>query len=93
MQIKHTILHYEKNNEILYTIVEGILKFCKENLKIISSKQIKSTTILSEKVAEDYCCNIEIKSGDCLEDRKSIFQAHIAMITSKEDVRNFLNNF
>lgn len=79
----------QNGNPILYAVVEGILDYCKENLKLDSTRETKILTQLTPTVTQDLASEIEIQSGNCLQDRRSIFQAHIAKISKKEDVSYF----
>lgn len=97
MQILKDICEEHQDEPVLYTIVEAVMQFGNEELAkdhhqrrerrendagIFQSGDSECYQKRREKKAEEL--TRPIFSGPILEDRKSIFQAHVSRICSKE---------
>jgi len=77
-----------------FEIIEGVLEIVKCQLESIASKQRssqKSPSPPSATTSVERRKELSIFSGPTFEDRKSIFQAHVAAIQSKEDAMAVLD--
>ncbi|KAI0978483.1 hypothetical protein GJ496_008267 [Pomphorhynchus laevis] len=101
-KIKDIKRHYERCAQV-YAIASGIYEYCKEfvnseteddekqNDKNVKGQKENVEDTTDQNLLQHEVKEIEINHGELMHDRKSIFQAHLAKVDSKDDIQQVLD--